>query len=209
MAALKDLRGRIRQLEDWWFDTTRRVKTAGDARRSRDAKLAGELRDSYVYLPVRVANARAALRDLPVKDLSQYTFIDVGSGKGRMLFVAAEYPFQRVVGVEFDAQLHLAAEKNIADWRSMRRRCAAIESVHANAAEYEFPAGPLVVYLFNPFGPGVMGRMLDNLERSLKQEPRHVVVLMLWPEHADVVAGRAWLRECVRTRRHCVFETAR
>ena len=54
-----------------------------------------------------------------------------------------------------------------------------------------------------------MNRMLDNLERSLKQEPRHVLVVMLWPEHADVVAAREWLRECVRTRRYCVFETAR
>jgi len=67
----------------------------------------------------------------------------------------------------------------------------------------------LVIYLFNPFGPDVMNRMLDNLERSLKQEPRHVLVVMLWPEHADVVAAREWLRECVRTRRYCVFETAR
>jgi len=82
--------------------------------------VAGEIRDSHVYAPVRVANARAALRALPVGDFSQYSFIDMGSGKARMLFVAAELPFRRVIGVEFDRKLHAAAKENIARWRNWR-----------------------------------------------------------------------------------------
>jgi hypothetical protein len=62
--------------------------------------------DSHIYAPVRAANAHAALRDLPIGDYAQYTFVDVGSGKGRMLFVAAEYRFRKVIGVEFATDLH-------------------------------------------------------------------------------------------------------
>jgi hypothetical protein len=40
------------------------------------------------------------------------------------------------------------------------------------------------------------------------RELRHVVLVMLWPENGDVAAARAWLRECVRTPRHRIFETA-
>jgi SAM-dependent methyltransferase len=203
-----DPRSAVRAVEDWWFDTTRHVKTTGNAVKPPKAGLAGEVRDSHIYAPVRVRNARAAIRDLPVNDLSEYTFVDLGSGKGRMLFVAAEYPFRRIIGVEFALELHDAAQKNIERFRRSRRPRVLIESVHANAADYGFPAGKLVLYLFNSFGPDVLGRTLDNLGRSLEREPRHVLVVMLWPEHSDVVARRLWLRQSLKTRRYHIFETA-
>src|SRR6185437_8624316 len=208
LSLLHGVRAGVRSLEDWWFDTTRGVETAGSAKTPADSSVVGDTRDSYGYLPARAANMRDALRLLPITNLAGYTFIDIGSGKGRMLFVAAELPFARVVGVEFDEHLHAAAVRNVAACR-FRRRCMIIEPVLANAAEYEFPPGPLVVYLFNPFGPEIMNRMLDNLERSFTRDPRHIVLLMLWPEHADVVAQRSWLHQTERTRRHCIFEAGR
>jgi len=213
-AAPKNLLGRldprpmVRAVEDWWFDITRHVETAGNARKPPASDVVGEVRDSYIYAPVPARNARAVLRDLPVKDFSEYTFVDLGSGKGKMLFVAAEYPFRRVVGVEFAIALHQLAQRNIARFRPRRRPSPVLESVLANAAEYDFPAGKLVVYLFNPFGPDILGRVLDNLERSLEREPRHVAVVMLWPEHSGVAARRPWLQESRKTRRSHIFETA-
>jgi hypothetical protein len=53
-----------------------------------------------------------------------------------------------------------------------------------------------------------MNQMLDNLERSFSRDPRHIVLLMLWPEHADAVVQRSWLRLTERTRRHCIFEAS-
>jgi SAM-dependent methyltransferase len=216
-----DVKERVRACEDWWFDTTRRVHTSGLVRRPEASKIVGEIRDSHMYGPVRVANAHAALRDLPLGgardggtqdggagggDYSQYTFIDVGSGKGRVLFVAAEYPFRKVIGVEFSNALHDDALANLKRYKHPRRRCADIEPVHADARDFEFPDDNLVIYLFNPFGPEVMERMLANLERSLERRPRHVIVVMLWPDHSDVVEGRAIMRVYRKTRRHHIFE---
>jgi SAM-dependent methyltransferase len=202
-----DVKGRVRACEEWWFDTTRRVKTAGDVGIPEASGVVGEIRDSQIYVPVKVANAHAALRDLPIEDYSQYTFVDVGSGKGRMLFVAAEYPFRRLVGVEFATDLHELAVENIAQYRYAAQRCREIESVHADAAEFEFPDGNLVVYLFNPFGPEVMGRMLANLERSIERQPRHVVVVMLWPENAELVAGMRGMEMYRQARRHHIYQS--
>jgi SAM-dependent methyltransferase len=167
----------------------------------------GEVRDSHVYAPVRAANARAAMRDLPVQDFSQYTFVDVGSGKGRMLFVAAEWPFRRVVGVEFDTALHGEAWENVRRYRHSSRRCAAIEPVCADAAEFAFPEERMVLYLFNPFGPEIMRRMLANLARSLAVHPRHVVVVMLWPDHADLVERMPEMKPYRQTRRYHIYQT--
>jgi SAM-dependent methyltransferase len=201
-----DVKGRVRACEEWWFDATRRVKTAGDAGAPEASGIVGEIRDSHIYAPVRVANAHAALRDLPIEDYSQYTFVDVGSGKGRMLFVAAEYPFRKVIGVEFATDLHELALKNIGRYRYAGQRCREIASVHADAAEFAFPDGNLVVYLFNPFGPEVMGRMLANLERSIERQPRHVLVVMLWPENAEMVAGMRGMGVYRQTRRHHIYQ---
>jgi SAM-dependent methyltransferase len=212
-----DVKERVRACEDWWFDTTRRVQTSGLVQRPRTAtQIVGEIRDSHMYGPVRVANAHAALRDLPLGgarnggagggDYSRYTFIDMGSGKGRVLFVAAEYPFRKVIGVEFSNALHDDAVANLKRYKHPKRRCDDIEPVHVDARDFEFPNDNLVIYLFNPFGPEVMERMLANLEKSLEKHPRHAIVVMLWPDHSDVVERMAIMRVYKKTRRHHIFE---
>jgi SAM-dependent methyltransferase len=169
----------IRWIEDWWFDTTRSVQTRGNVKAFGESKIVGEIRDSLTYIPVRPANARAAMRELPIKNHSQYTFIDMGSGKGRMLFLAAEHSFRKVEGVEFVVGLHEQALDNIRRNNHRKQKCVDIESINANAAEFEFPNEKLVICVFNPFGPEVLSRMLTNLERSLERHPRHVILLVI------------------------------
>jgi hypothetical protein len=184
------------------------VETVSGAYEKPDVKqIAGEMSDSNLYLPIRTCNARAAIRDLPIEHFPEYTFIDMGSGKGKMLFVAAEYPFRRVIGVEYSRKLHEQAVVNCSRYRHPMQKCPVIEPIFGNAAEYRFPDDQLVVYLFNPFGPEVLGRMLRNLEQSMEEAPRHVVILMIWPEHWKMVAGLQSMQEYKKTRRHHVFQT--
>ena len=192
--------------EDQWFDRTRHVRTSGDVSLSR-AGISGEgAADSEHYVPARPAHIREALRAAPVPDGAGYTYVDLGSGKGRTLFVAAELPFRAIVGVELSDRLHGRACANIGSFRFRGRRGGPIRSIHANAAEFLFPEGPLVVYLFNPFGAATMQRVLDNLERSLDQQPRHVVVVLLWPRCGDQVARVRGMRLVSTEARYQIFE---
>jgi SAM-dependent methyltransferase len=193
-------------VEDWWFDSTRSVKTVGNVRAFKPLNIVGEIRDSLTYIPVRAANARTALRDLPIHNHSNYTFIDMGSGKGRALFLAAELPFRKVQGVEFAVDLHEQACANIRRYRFRKQQCVDIESINANAADFEFPNQNLVICLVNPFGPEVLARMLANLIASIGRHPRHVVVLMLWPEFADLVAQTPGMHVYKQTRRHHIYQ---
>jgi SAM-dependent methyltransferase len=196
----------LRSMEDWWFDRTRSIATTGNVAPNA-AQIIGEMRDSQIYAPVRVVNAHAALRDLPVHDYSRYTFLDIGSGKGRMLSVAAEYPFKKVQGIEFDASLHEQAIENIQRYHFRKQRCPQIESTLANAAEFEFPPENLVLYLFNPFGPSVMNAMLSNLQRAIKLHSRHVVVVLLWPELSHLVAQMPEMNAYRQNRRYHIYQT--
>ena len=89
------------------------------------------------------------MQSLPI-DYTQFTFIDLGSGKGRTLLIASDYPFRRIIGVELLGELHRIAQENIRTYQSPTRKCFALEIIRGDAREFTFPAEPSVIYLFNP-----------------------------------------------------------
>ncbi len=105
-------------------------------------------------------------RTRPVAPIDGFTFIDLGAGMGRAVMLASELPFRQVVGVEINPTLARIARRNLALWRAAGRACAPTRMVCADAAEFEFPAGPNVAFLFNPFGAPVMKRLLASVAAS-------------------------------------------
>ncbi len=194
------LRRQLTFAQGCWFDLTRGVRTSGSAS-SDSLTLVGTKKSGFDYLPTRPARARETLRDLPIRDHLEYVFVDLGSGKGRMLFLAAEFPFYSVEGVEFAVELHTKALENIARCRHVRRKCDRIRSINIDAVDYNFPLRNLVIYLFNPFGPEVLRKVLDNLSANLKEHPRHLILALTTPDSADVIEGLSWL-SCYRKTPH-------
>lgn len=106
-----------------------------------------------------------------------YTFIDLGSGKGRVLLLASHFPFHRVIGVEFDRRLHHIAEDNARRYRPSGRRVERIETVCADAGDYTLPAGNLLLFMYNPFHGKIMQRVLNNIASALTEQPRQLRVV--------------------------------
>jgi SAM-dependent methyltransferase len=100
------------------------------------------------------------------EDLGRFSFVDFGSGKGRVLLVASHYPFREVVGVEFSPELHEIAEDNIRRYRSPARRCREVRSVCADAAAFALPGRDCVLYFNNPFAEPVFARVLANVQTA-------------------------------------------
>jgi hypothetical protein len=67
--------------------------------------------------------------------------------------------------VEFARELVEIAQRNLATINRDFPGGASV--VHQDASLYDFPRGPLVVYLYNPFGPEVMGRVIQNLVNQI------------------------------------------
>jgi SAM-dependent methyltransferase len=137
----------------------------------------------------------------------EYTFIDYGSGKGRVLFLAAEYPFKQILGVEFAPALHDIAVRNIASYRNPEQRCRNIQAICADAVEYQPPDGPLMCFFYNPFKPPVFDLFLTNLKRSLDARPRPFILVFYgrneetirffqdrWPSTSELFLPRDWTR---------------
>jgi hypothetical protein len=142
------------------------------------------------YQPTDPALFREMMASLPIA-FDTFTFVDLGSGKGRTLLMASEYPFQRIVGVELIAELHRAAEENLRSYRSATQKCSQIEAVCADACECVFPAEPLVLYLFNPVPETGMRCLIASLEKSLVANPRPVYVLYHNPLLEHLFSGNA------------------
>ena len=88
--------------------------------------------------------------------LEETSFIDIGSGMGRVVILAAQQPFKMVVGVEISGSLHEVARENLAALDPEVVLCRNVRLVLGDAATYRFPRGRLVVYLYNPFRTQVL-----------------------------------------------------
>jgi|SRR5208282_1062990 len=139
-------------------------------------------------------------------DFSDFTFLDLGSGKGRTLLMAADYPFRRIVGVELLPALHQIAQENLRQYKNPSQKCVAIEAICADASTFPIPAEPLVMYLFNPLPESGLRQVIANLEQSLLAHPRAVYVLYHNPLLEHVVSESTLLRKIGGTHQYSIFE---
>jgi len=132
--------------------------------------------DLIGYEPSPVHVIRSMLRSLPI-DPARFTFVDYGSGKGRVLMLASEYPFKEIFGLELSGELHRIAEKNIAKWKRQVRACDRIASVNLNATEFELPDSPLVLFFFSPFHEPVLAKLIPRIESFLQRGHRDIFIM--------------------------------
>lgn len=157
------------------------------------------------YQPSEPTLFREIIESLPVRP-DGFTFIDLGSGKGRTLLMASSFPFRRIIGMELLGELNAIAAQNIVRYHSDGQRCFAIETHAGDARYFEFSAEPSVLYLFNPFPRHIWREVLANLRESLRSAPRQVFVIYHNPVHEDILNAQPWLREARRTHQFVIYE---
>jgi Histone methylation protein DOT1 len=188
---------------DMEYDWDHRVDTTSGTVGWKD-RLLGTFHSAYQ--PTAPAAFREMMAALPI-NFPDFCFIDLGSGKGRTLLMAAEYPFQKIMGVELIAGLHRAAEQNIAKFGAKRSAegssretadpqvesltpvdsGARIEVLCMDVCDFVFPITPLVVYMFNPLPESGLRRVIGNLEGSWKKTPRPIWIVYHNPLLANVL----------------------
>jgi hypothetical protein len=133
------------------------------------------------YLPTTIWRFRevmVALRDQGVRP-SEFSLVDYGCGKGRVLMMGAEAGFGAVIGVEFAPVLARIAAENLRSYRSLRCRPTIY---HSDAATFPVPMGPVVLFIANPFTGPVLEAVAENIARSFNEHPRSMFVVYLVPQ---------------------------
>jgi hypothetical protein len=192
------------------YDWEHRVNTTSGAVGWRD-RLLGMFHSPYQptepvlfheMLDALQQQARAHRPDFSFQD---FTFIDLGSGKGRTLLMASDYPFRRIVGVELLPALHVIALENLSRYHAESQKCFTLQAICSDAVEFVFPDEPVVLFLFNPFPETGLRKVIGNLEKSLNVKPRPVFVLYHNPLLANVLGACIVLKRIGGTHQYAMY----
>jgi SAM-dependent methyltransferase len=168
------------------FDKKYGVMTSG-VTESSEAGIADETARSLAvgYVPTREVVIRHILDNTTKKlDLNEYTFVDLGCGKGRTLIVAAQLPFKEVIGVELSPLHCEVAKTNINRYLSdgkNRVLCRNIRISCVNAADFLFPDTNLLIYMYRPFLGPIFKHVADNLRRFQTNTGHRVLIAYSCP----------------------------
>jgi predicted RNA methylase len=193
-----------RYLTEWQFDRKYGMQTRGRHFTNAAHELHGERRP---YQPVPLGRMVRIINSLKLQT-KDYWFVDLGSGMGGALVAAARMGFRGLVGVEFDGTLHQIANGNIASLGLRDPELASrITLLHQDASGYEFPVdAPLLVFMFNPFGPNIMRTVMGNLAKNLRVTPRKAFIVYYFPTQGTVVEEISGFSTVHRNERYAVYE---
>jgi SAM-dependent methyltransferase len=166
----------------------------------------------YLPSPLRVTSW---MLDRIGVDPREYSFVDLGCGKGRVLLVAAQQPFRKIVGVEISTDLATIARRNIDRFRPSSEQVRAITVESTDVRKFSMPAGNLLIHMYHPFDPAISAAVFARLAAMQDTPPRRVVVAYLTYTHsvssvAEMFAAFPWLRlrryeESIRGRYNWLF----
>ena len=113
-------------------------------------------------------------------------FLDIGAGKGRAMLLASQYPFRRIVGVELHPALAAAARSNIELWQATNTT-PPMRLEEDDAMRLRMPAGPCLLFLFNPFDIVLMDRLMDRLKHQFRNRADQLDILYVNDEQRDMI----------------------
>lgn len=145
--------------EEHNFDQTFKVNTTGRI----SAWRLGVGREGNEYKPIPVHAFRQMLRHVPVAH-REWSFIDIGCGKGRAVILACTFPFASVAGVELSDTLCAVARSNAASF-AQDPRCVVRDAqiVCADATVWPIPPGKVIIHMNSPFVGAAMQRFAARL----------------------------------------------
>jgi len=144
----------------------------------REARIPGKReRDATMYIATADTDLDAMLATLTWPREHQATFIDIGSGKGRVVLRAAMRGFREAIGIELSPVLHATALRNLEIVQARGALRSPARFVLGDATELAVPPGPLVAYLYHPFHESIAALVIDRLVASLVASPRPAAIL--------------------------------
>jgi hypothetical protein len=140
------------------------------------------------YEPTRERPFRRLMKVLDFP--SDGVFVDFGSGKGRILMMASDYHFKRIVGVDFSPRLCEIARRNIAIYQNKVGDGSNIEVIESDVVDYEVKSDENIFFMFNPFDSVVMNKVLGNIRMSFEKRNRKIWLIYNDPACHGVVESQ-------------------
>lgn len=148
----------------------------------------------YISSPVKFERHLLASLDI---DYSQFDFVDIGSGKGRVLMIASDWPFRSIAGVEISKPLCAVAEKNLQVYSSRTQKCGNISVRCMDATQFQIEAKNTVYHFYHPFQVDILKPILEKIASTFRGSDKKVYIAYIWmqlPELFPVFEGLGFKR---------------
>ena len=124
---------------------------------------------------------RYIVRDLD--DGREHSVIDIGCGKGFMLYFFSHFAFKKVSGIEYDKRLSMIARHNLK--RLLRYDCVRI--YNGDATRFKKYSEYNVFYLYNPFDKDTLSKVISRIMCTLEDNPRTLYLFYCNPLYEEVL----------------------
>jgi SAM-dependent methyltransferase len=110
-------------------------------------------------------------------DIGDYTFVDIGCGKGRVVIISSEFPFKNIVGLEISPALARIARSNAIKVQRRFPDRPQIQIITGNGLDNLPTNGKIVFYIYHAFGPALMSELIHKIESALLLTLEHVFIV--------------------------------
>lgn len=142
------------------------------------------------------ASAYAAISYSRLKRMVNYlklskedTFIDLGCGAGRPVFLVGNLRLKKVIGVEIRKELADIARRNLIN---LKLNNTPIEIINTDVSVFDVSEGT-VFFMFNPFGEKTFTKVIENIKKSLATNPRKIRIVYYSAVYKDLLDSQDWL----------------
>ena len=171
--------------EDVYFDWKHNVNTIERFEIRKCDTIGTNAAFGVSYSPTRVRALRNCLQALNLPRGG--SLVDLGAGKGRVLLVASEFGFKKIIGVEFSNYLSDIARDNINRYKAQSNNLADIKMIHADVVDFVWNDDESVIFMFHSFGEPVLNKVISNIVCSWVRNPRSLWLIYHNPVHKDSI----------------------
>jgi len=118
-----------------------------------------------------------------------HSVLDIGCGKGFVLYFLSGLCFDEVAGVEYDKDLSRIAGRNL------RKTSGKVKVYRADAAKFPLYEKYDTFYLYNPFDGKILEKCVDQILATLRERPRKLTVIYCNPVYGDVLREKGFEEE--------------
>jgi SAM-dependent methyltransferase len=123
-----------------------------------------------------------------IENLEEYSFIDIGSGKGRAIFyMFLKHPrFKKYIGIEIDKDLNDIALQNL-DSISQKNNIENINFLNTDALDYTSDNSPSVYFFFQPFSSETYQKFLDKNKEIMIKTNTIIINIIPYTTHSEPI----------------------
>ncbi len=150
-----------------------------------------DIQNSTIYMPASYDLLEHVFGQLPMSSFKH--LIDIGCGKGRVLCVAAHYGVTQVTGIDFSKEFCDSAKLNLAKTKQLFPGLS-YKIVNNDAFYFEIPDDADCIFMFNPFNEVIMSGVVENIEKSIRRNPRQMTVIYANPIQKHLLLDHGYIQ---------------